>query len=116
MHEISIAQSLIDILNDNIKDIPVENNTRIVNINLKIGKLMAVVPESLEFCFEVLTKGTIMEGAKLNIENISIKAKCNNCGHEFIADDYLFVCVVCGKSDVEVISGQELQVDNFEIE
>jgi Zn finger protein HypA/HybF involved in hydrogenase expression len=49
-------------------------------INLKVGKLAAVVPDSLKFCFEVAAKNTPLEGAILHIEEIPVTARCKHVG------------------------------------
>jgi hydrogenase nickel incorporation protein HypA/HybF len=62
---------------------------------LKVGKLAAVVPDSLKFCFEVAAKNTPLEGAILQIEEIPVTARCKNCGHFWTAIQPVFICEKC---------------------
>ncbi len=88
MHEMGIAMQVVDIATASIppgmEDVPVEC------VNLKIGKLAAVVPDSLRFCFEIIIKDTRLEGAKLDIEEVPVKARCKDCNIEWIIDGPAF--------------------------
>ena len=70
MHEMSIAQSLLDIIREEMA----KHDARVLkSIRLHIGQLSAIVPDSLSFCFEVMTSGTELEGAKLIMEVIPLR-------------------------------------------
>ena len=112
MHEMSIAQSLIDI----IKQEMIRNNASILkSVRLHIGQLTAIVPQSLSFCFEVITSGTELEGAKLLMETIPLKGTCQGCSHTFEIEDFVFECPKCKGSDIKTISGQELSIVEMEV-
>jgi hydrogenase nickel incorporation protein HypA/HybF len=112
MHEMGIAMQIIDIASasipDNMKGI------RIEKVNLRIGKLSAVVPASLTFCFEIAAKDTPLAGAKLNIEEVPVKARCRKCDAEWMITDPVFNCVKCDSGDIDVISGRELDIVSLE--
>jgi len=112
MHEISLAQDIVDLVKENLPKDVVVNVTK---VRIKIGELSSVIPESLEFCFGIIAKDTPLEVAKLEIEEISIIVKCNNCSAEFSADSFCFICPECNSSDVEIIQGNEFNVVDFEI-
>lgn len=113
MHEMSIAQSIFDIV---IGEIQKYDVTRVLAINLKVGKMSAVVPSSLTFCWTVLTEGGPLEGSLLNIEEVPVQALCEECGQEFQVEAYRFVCPHCGSEKVKMISGRELAVQDIEAE
>jgi hydrogenase nickel incorporation protein HypA/HybF len=114
MHEMGIA---IEIVKITIDSIPTElKNPTVKRIHLEIGKLAAVVPTSLQFCFEVVTKDTILEGAKLHIEEIPVWAKCKNCGYFWMATEPIFMCKKCDSGAVEIVSGQELDITGIEVD
>ncbi len=114
MHEMGIAMEIMNIAYDSIpKDI---ENPRIQIINLKIGKLAAVVPESLSFCFNIITKDSPFAEAKLNIEEIPVKARCKDCNVEWIIEGPVFVCEKCNSGSIEILSGRELDIESIEIE
>lgn len=114
MHEMGIAMEIIKIVADSI---PAHlNNPSVKKVNLKVGKLAAVVPESLRFCFEVASRDTPAEGALLNIEEIPVNAFCQNCGYSWIATDPVFICEKCNSGSVELLSGRELDIVSIEVE
>jgi hydrogenase nickel incorporation protein HypA/HybF len=93
MHEMSIAQSVIHIVND----VMVKNQaTALRSVHLQVGQLSAVVPESLRFCFEVITSGTNMEGAVLKMDITPLMGYCPACDEEFEIKEYTFICPTCG--------------------
>ena len=111
MHEMGIAQQMVDIALDAIP--PGIENPRIEKLNLKIGKLASVVEHSLRFGMEVITKDTPLEGVKLEIEIIDVKAKCKACNHEWVVEGPAFKCPACGQGDVELLSGRELEISSL---
>ena len=113
MHELSIAQSLLEIVEQEAS--PFEN-ARVVSVKLRIGKLSGVVPDALRFAFEVITKGGVAEGASLNIEEVPISIKCHQCQKVFVSEDPFMICPHCEGWDVEMVSGKELEIKELEIE
>lgn len=111
MHEVSIAQGLLQIVLDEVKK---HSISKVSVVKLKIGELTGVQTSALTFCFELLTKDTPVEGADLRIDMIPIKAKCLDCGHVFIAEDYSFFCPGCSGFNIELMSGRELHVQEIE--
>jgi hydrogenase nickel incorporation protein HypA/HybF len=111
MHELSIAENIIEIVKENLAA------TRSVrSVKVRIGELANVVPDSLEFCFSAMTKGTPFESAKLEIENVGIVVHCDNCGVDSEVDALVFQCKNCGSTDVDVISGNDLRVVEIEVD
>ena len=85
-------------------------------VELKVGHLRQVVPSALEFAFELVTQGTVAEGAELVMEEVPATVRCGACGAESNPAAFPLVCGVCGGFDVEVTGGEELLVDSLEIE
>ncbi|MBW1730085.1 MAG: hydrogenase maturation nickel metallochaperone HypA [Deltaproteobacteria bacterium] len=113
MHEMSIAQSLLEIIRDEMK----KHDAKVLrSVRLHIGKLTAIVPESLSFCFEIMTTGTDLEGAKLIMEIIPLVGHCEACHREFEIQDYAFTCPHCGSPDIKTISGEDLSIVEMEVE
>ena len=109
----SIAQNIIEI----VEEISNENQVkRVKKVIVKIGKLVAVVPDSLLFCYEALTTGTHLESSKLEIDIIPILGKCKVCGKTFEVESYFFSCPFCESSDVKIMQGQELNVSELEVD
>jgi hydrogenase nickel incorporation protein HypA/HybF len=113
MHEMSIAQSLLDIIKEEMR----KHNARVVrSVRLNIGQLSAIVPESLSFCFNVMTSGTELEGAKLIMEIIPLRGTCKECRREFEIKNYAFECPFCSSSQIDTIAGQELSIVEMEVD
>lgn len=113
MHEMSIAQGLLDIIREEMEK---HQATVLRSVRLNIGQLSAVVPESLSFCFEVMTAGTELEGARLNMEIIPLTGSCRACNREFEIKDYVFECPYCHSRDIQTLSGQELSIVEMEVD
>jgi len=92
-----------------------EPGDSVKSVKVKVGRLAAVIPDSLEFCFDAIRKGTPLEDAKLFIENVAIVVHCQVCGHESEIEKFEFQCLNCGGSDLKIISGDELKVVEIEI-
>lgn len=113
MHEMSIAQSLVDIIREEMA----RHNARTLRAaRLLIGEMSAIVPDSLSFCFEVITSGTEMEGARLDMEVIPVEGICRTCGERFKIENYQFLCPACGGTGVDTIAGQELSIVEIEVD
>lgn len=114
MHEAVIAQTIIENIEARIEEGQIVGRVR--SICLTIGKLTSVIPDNLRFMFRVLSKGSILEGVGLKIEQVPIQAKCLSCGAHFEIEDLCFSCKKCNSPDVDVISGRELLVKSVEVE
>lgn len=108
MHELSITQSVVEAIVDRVA------GARVSRVRLEIGKLSGVVPDSVRFCFDLVTDGTTLQGARLDIEEPSGRAHCTRCGTSFDTDDPIVLCP-CGSADVEVLAGQELRIRSVEV-
>jgi hydrogenase nickel incorporation protein HypA/HybF len=111
VHEMSIAQSLLEIVLEQSREHRLQ---QIRVIRLQIGEMAAVVPESLSFCFELLSKDTVASGAALEIETLPVVARCAKCRIPFQVEDHMFVCPECGEPTFEMISGRELSLASIE--
>lgn len=113
MHELSIAQSLLKIVEDESKKHGV---SRVTRVQVRIGTLSAVVPEALSFSFEVISERTVAEGAELDIEVVPARGRCQNCNIDFEVGSSFFLCPKCGGIASEIISGKELEISHIEAE
>ncbi|MHC1727348.1 MAG: hydrogenase maturation nickel metallochaperone HypA [Syntrophobacteraceae bacterium] len=111
MHELSIAQSLLEIIADESQKHGLQ---RVNKVKLQIGAFASVVPESLTFCFELVSRDTVAAGAVVEIETVGIVARCDKCDSTFDVRDQVFVCPRCGDPAFELVSGRELSVMSIE--
>ena len=109
-----IALEIIDITKGSIpSDIA---SPRVKKIYLAVGKLSAVVTDSLRFCFGVAVQGTTLEGAELVIREVPVQVRCSGCGHEWTVAEPVFLCGNCQSTAVHLISGRELDIESIEVE
>ena len=109
MHELSIAQAIVDVATRHA------GGSRVERVHVRIGHLRQVVPSALVFAFELCAHGTPVEGAELEIEPIPIRAACRACDTESDLAGFPLACPVCGSLNVEVVQGEELQVESLEL-
>ena len=113
MHEMGIAMQIVEIATASL---PANlGEARVTAVNLKIGKLAAVVPESLRFCFDVVVKDTLLTGAKLVIEEVPVVARCKDCNAQWTIDEPVFICKTCQSGSLEILSGRELDIESIEV-
>ena len=113
MHEMGIAQQIIDIATASIP--PDMRPARVERVNLKIGKLSAVVADSLRFCFEIVSKDTPLAGAELAIEETPVVARCKDCDARWTITEPVFTCQACHSGSLEILSGRELDIVSIEV-
>ncbi len=113
MHEMSIARNLLEVIE---RYAPTNGSARVKVVRLRIGELAGVVPESLRFCFEVVSEGTVANEAELVIETVPLVGRCQTCGADFHVEGCVFICRHCGSPRVELISGNELDVIELKVE
>jgi len=113
MHELSVAQSIVDIIRQHVPE-PELPNVR--TVRLKIGTVAGIVQDSLEFSFGVITAETPLAQAALTVESIPFAIRCNKCGNESLNELGIILCSTCGSSDTRVIAGTEMQIAAIELE
>ncbi len=114
MHEMGIALEIIDIVKASI---PAEMaDARVAKIHLKIGRLSAIVSQSLRFCFEIAVKDTALEDAILVIDELPVVAECKDCQFRWTIEGPAFSCQRCQSGAIELLSGRELDIHSIEIE
>jgi len=110
MHELAIAESVVRIASDHAR------GRRIATVHVAAGHLRQVVPDALAFAFELVAVGTPVEGARLELREVPARVRCRACGAETEQDGFPLACRACGGFDVAVIAGEELLVEELEIE
>ena len=114
MHELSIAQSIVEAVEAKATEC---NATHVKGVRLKIGEANSIVTDSLTFCFEILTSlEPTLAGAQLLIDTVPHRAHCRHCNKEFAIVNFVAQCPTCQEWSSEVVSGNELQIVEMEIE
>jgi hydrogenase nickel incorporation protein HypA/HybF len=112
MHELSLAQSILEIVSQYV---PHEKSGTVKSVKLKIGELSGVVPDSLNFCFSAITADTPFQGAHLEIDKIPFTLECKDCSNSFPSEYGTVVCPQCGGSQTRILTGTEMQVVEIEL-
>ena len=103
MHELGITEAVVATVTERVPD------GRVTAVRLEIGALTGVVADSVRFCFDLVTEGTALEGATLEIEEPAARCRCRACGAEFAPDWPIVICP-CGSADAEVLAGNDLRI------
>ncbi len=113
MHELGIASEIVSVISDSLK----EQNIRqpVKTVRLTVGEMRQIVPDSLQFCFDSLTQGTLLDGAVLEITHIRLAGTCSSCGREIEFTEPPFHCPHCAGTEMKMERGFELDVTSFEI-
>ena len=108
MHELAIAEEIVAIVADRT------SGARVRRIVIEVGRLCAVVPDAMRFCFDLATEGTVAEGARLEIVEVPGRGRCRACGSDVVLDRPFGRCG-CGSTDLEWLAGEELRVRDVEL-
>ena len=110
MHELSLSGAIVNTVVKHAAGRPVSL------VSLRVGALRQVVPDTLDFYFGFVAQGTVCEGARLEQELVPARVRCGPCEREWELDMPIFRCETCGWTDVEVLSGEEFEVESIEVE
>jgi hydrogenase nickel incorporation protein HypA/HybF len=110
MHELSLSGAIVNTVVKHADGRPVSV------VSLRVGHLRQVVPDTLDFYFGFVAEGTVCEGARLEQEIVPARLECRDCGHGWELDLPVFRCPPCGTGNVEIISGNEFEVESIEVE
>jgi hydrogenase nickel incorporation protein HypA/HybF len=112
MHEISIAQQILDVV---MRHLPQGDARPVKTVRLKLGDRAGVSADSLEWGFKIVSEPTVARGAALMIEQVPSRGRCVACETVFEPGRYLAVCPQCHDAKIDIISGDELQVVDIEL-
>lgn len=122
MHELSLAGAIQETAIRHAEGRPVRS------VQMRIGRLRQVVPDSLSFYFGIVTAETICDGAILDLELIDARLRCGVCRREWDpapqpAEEEgelllvpTFRCPHCEAAGAEVLSGEEFEVESIVVE
>jgi hydrogenase nickel incorporation protein HypA/HybF len=110
MHELSIAQALVEIVERHAA------GRRVTEVEVRVGHLRQVVPGALDLAFALVARDTVAEDARLVLEDVPAAGRCRACDAESELDGFPLVCRACGGWDLEVVRGEELHVIELELE
>jgi hydrogenase nickel incorporation protein HypA/HybF len=113
VHELSIAQNLMDIIQQEAARHGVE---RVWRVGVSVGAFSAVVPQALRFSFDMVKENTVAHQAELVVREVPLTGRCTECGSEAELDAPGQDCPDCGAAGVELTGGRDLTIDYIETE
>jgi hydrogenase nickel incorporation protein HypA/HybF len=113
MHEMSLTEGVVEILAEEGRK---QGFSRVKTVWLEIGDLSSVEPEAMSFCFDVVSRGTLAEGAKLEIVRKPGEGYCLDCEKTVALGERFGACPDCGQYHVQMTGGDEMRVKELEVE
>lgn len=113
MHEMSIAEGILQLLEETARK---EQAQRVTVVVLEIGQLASIEVESLRFCFDAVVRGSVADGARLEILETPGQGWCLDCNQSVPLTEKLSGCPLCGSFRVQVTGGTEMRVKELEVD
>jgi hydrogenase nickel incorporation protein HypA/HybF len=113
MHEMSIAESLVELIEEEGR---AQGFSRVKQIRVKVGALGHVEPAALLFCFDAVSHGTVAEGARLELETVAGEGWCPLCRRTVAIAERYGLCPACRQSHVRLTAGEEFRLTELEVE
>lgn len=113
MHEMSLAASVLEIVEETARK---NHAGRVKSVRLELGRLAALEPQALRFCFDAVTRGSIAEGCALEIVEVAGRGWCLQCSDSVPLEALYSACPRCGGYQVQVTEGTEMRVKDLLID
>ena len=113
MHELAITESIIDLINREARD---KGFQKVLAVSLRVGEYSGLVPECLREFFPIAARGSIAEGAALEIQRLPAAFRCLDCGYEGPVARKAACCPDCGSAAIRMTAGREFFVDSLKVE
>jgi hydrogenase nickel incorporation protein HypA/HybF len=112
VHELPVTESILEIT---LRHAQQAGATRVTDLYLVIGQLSSILDDSVAFYWDIISKDTIAEGAKLHFKRIPTELECQECGKRYQPGEEL-ACPVCQSLQVRVVAGEEFHLESIEVE
>ena len=109
MHELALGQAIVDTISRR------SNGREVRRVAVRIGHFRQVVPDSLQFAWEMLTEGSKLAGCRLEIDHVPAVVACRSCAARTTLDLPILMCEACESLDVELVSGEEFMIATIDV-
>lgn len=113
MHEMSLCESVLDIIEQQAK---AQCFQRVTTVWLEIGALSGVEAEAMRFCFDVVMQNSLAHQAKLEIIEVPGLAWCMPCAENVIVRQLYEQCPNCGSHQLQIVNGEQMRIKELEVE
>jgi len=113
VHELAITQAMIGLVKEHAEKV---NANRVGRINLVVGEMTGFVDQCVQFYFDQMSVGTVMEGAELTFKRVPTTGRCRDCKQEFEIEQLDWTCPQCKGNNIQLIGGNELFVESIEVD
>jgi hydrogenase nickel incorporation protein HypA/HybF len=113
MHEMALTESIVEIVAEAARK---QGFARVRVVRLQVGAMAHVEPEALRFCFDAVSRGTVAEGADLDIVRSPGEGWCLDCGKIVPLAERFGACPECGRRHVQMTAGDELRIEELEVD
>lgn len=113
MHELSVAYSIVEMVEERAKK---EGAEKVTRVELEIGEMAGIEYDALEFAWDVAVEKSLLNNSELVVRKIKAVARCLECGHEYHVNTAFDPCPKCGTVRADIITGREMRVSSFLID
>jgi hydrogenase nickel incorporation protein HypA/HybF len=113
MHELPFVESILQITLEHAEK---AGARKVVALDLVIGQMTSIVDDSVQFYWDILSRGTLAQGARLKFQRLLALYRCQDCGHTYSLDGHHLACPQCDSACVQLVQGDELRLESIEIE
>ncbi len=113
MHELPVTESILEMVQRHARE---ANATRVTDLYLVMGQLSSLVDDSIQFYWDIISEGTLAEGAQLHFERVPGELFCLDCGSRYVMADTTFACPSCHGLHVQVVAGDEFRLDAIDVQ
>lgn len=109
MHELSVCGSVMSIVRKHAA------GREVRTVNIRIGAMRQIVPDTLVYCWSLVTESSELEATELRVERIPAKIRCTGCGREQVLDAPAMACDSCPGCTVDLVEGDEFLITSLEL-
>ena len=113
MHELAVTEQILNLALRHARE---ADARQVTDLHLQIGALSTIVDDSVQFYWDIISQGSLCQGAALHFHRTPARFHCLDCQQEYHLTGELTACPNCGSIHVQIMSGQEFQLTSIDIE
>ncbi len=113
MHELAVTENILEIALRHAREAGAQ---RVTGLYLVIGRLSSIVDDSVQFYWDIISKGSPAEGARLHFRRIAVELQCQSCGQRYAPEGKDMACPACGSTRIEILAGEEFCLEAIDVD